>query len=95
MTKSILEYEVVDHGVDYPSYFQGCGVSFTPFDVCYTGIGDSPAEALDDALDQAADTYDVVSVTDKLSEESDLAGCLEDDDDCDEFPQHYVSIRIR
>lgn len=54
MSRKIEDFEIVDHGLENPQYFQGCGVSFTEFVTCSTGIGDNPAEALDDALDSLA-----------------------------------------
>lgn len=50
----VTEFEVIDLGVEYPDYFQGFGVSFTPFDHCTYGIGAYPAEALDDCLEDIA-----------------------------------------
>lgn len=50
----INEFEIVDHGIEHEQYFQGCGVSFTPFSDVATGIGDNPAEAIDDCLEQIA-----------------------------------------
>jgi hypothetical protein len=44
-------FEIVDLGVDHPDYFQGFGVSFTRYDYCTYGIGDTAQEAYDDALD--------------------------------------------
>ncbi len=49
--KKILEYEIVDHGVEHEQYFQGCGVVFTKFDDVATGLGNSPREALENALE--------------------------------------------
>ena len=50
----ILDFEIIDHGVEHEQYFQGCGVAFTKFDDCATGIGDSLYEALEDAAEQLA-----------------------------------------
>ena len=50
----LLKYDVRDHGVDHGQYFQGAGVAFTDFDVCYLGAADSAYDAGDDALDQLA-----------------------------------------
>lgn len=47
-----VEYELIDHGVDTPDYFQGCGVALTPYSYVVTGIGDNPSEAIEDALEQ-------------------------------------------
>ena len=50
----ITAFELVDHGVDGSQYFQGCGVSCTEYEACATGVGDNPAEALDDCLESVA-----------------------------------------
>jgi hypothetical protein len=51
MAKHIAEFELVEHGIEHEQYFQGCGVSCTRFEDVATGIGENPAEAIDDALD--------------------------------------------
>lgn len=52
--RKIGDFELVDHGVDGEQYFQGCGTSYTPFEHCATGCGDSAAEAVDDMLESVA-----------------------------------------
>ena len=52
MTNRINAFEVIDHGIEHSQYFQGCGV--TSFEIVVTGIGDNPAEAIDDCLEQMA-----------------------------------------
>ena len=52
--RTIGEFELIDHGIEHSQYFQGCGVAFTRFDNVTTGIGDNPAEAIDDCLEQVA-----------------------------------------
>lgn len=52
--KRVAEIEIVDHGIDWPDYFSGCGVAFTEFDNCATGVADTPAEAIADALEMIA-----------------------------------------
>jgi len=54
MDKQIEEFEVQYLGIDHPQYFQGVGTAFTDWDQVMCGIGDTPAEALDDALEQMA-----------------------------------------
>jgi hypothetical protein len=51
-------FEVVDLGVEVADYFQGFGVSFTPFSDSVVGVGNSPREALEDALEQIANSGD-------------------------------------
>ena len=53
-SKIVRDFEIVDHGIEHEQYFQGCGVSHTPFEDIATGMGDNPAEAIDDALEQIA-----------------------------------------
>jgi hypothetical protein len=50
--KKIKEFEIIDHGYEHNQYFQGCGVSLTRFDRCYTGAGYSAKEAYKDAVEQ-------------------------------------------
>ena len=52
--KPITCFEIVDHGINHAQYFQGCGVSYTKFKDVATGCGDTPSEALADALEQLA-----------------------------------------
>ena len=52
--KTIVEFEVIDHGIENSQYFQGCGLSHTDFEDIATGCGNNPAEAIDDALEQLA-----------------------------------------
>jgi hypothetical protein len=68
--KTITEHEIRNHGVEHSQYFQGAGTAFTRFDACYTGIGDSLGEALDDAVEQLAmsDEYDPKSLPDGWDE---------------------------
>lgn len=61
--REIAEIEVLDHGIDWPDYFQGAGVTFTEFDDIATGCGDTPAEAIQDALEQIAMRGDVDATT--------------------------------
>lgn len=52
--KIISEFELINHGIEHSQYFQGCGIAFTQFANVVTGIGDNPAEAIDDCLEQIA-----------------------------------------
>jgi hypothetical protein len=54
--QKIGEFELVDHGIEHPDYFQGCGVAFTQFAFCATGIGANPADALEDLLEMVTQT---------------------------------------
>ena len=42
------------HGVDHAQYFPGSGVAFTPWDMCFVGIGGTLDNAFEDALENAA-----------------------------------------
>lgn len=52
--KAIGEFSIEDFGVEHVQYFQGIGVSCTPFTDCTYGIGDNPREAIADCLEQVA-----------------------------------------
>jgi hypothetical protein len=52
--RKIADYELCDLGIENSQYFQGFGTSFTGYSECAYGIGDNPAEALDDCLEQIA-----------------------------------------
>lgn len=53
MTKT-SNYEITDYGIENADYFQGHGTSFTRYAHSALGCGDSYDEALEDALDSAA-----------------------------------------
>lgn len=48
------KFQIVDLGVHYPDHFQGFGTSYTQFEHCTYGIGNTAEEAYQDALDSAA-----------------------------------------
>ncbi len=52
--RAIAAFELIDHGIEHSQYFQGCGIAFTDYQDVATGIGDDPAEAIDDALESLA-----------------------------------------
>lgn len=89
--KKVTDHQIIDHGVEGSSYFQGCGVSGTGYDEVYTGIGDSANEALEDALEQAAmSDWDVDGITNDLSEEITVPEDAEEESEL----HHFVSIRL-
>lgn len=95
--KKIAEWEVLDHGLCHSQYFQGCGTSFTPWDDCFTGIGSSGQEALEDALEQAAQFYEWSAIL-----EEDMLGEVSDMEDPEVTGQpeegelwHFVSVRFK
>lgn len=52
--KTVVDYEIIDHGVTSGQYFQGCGIVDGAFDDVATGVGDSADKALENALEQLA-----------------------------------------
>jgi len=94
--KNIVDYEIINHGVEHEQYFQGCGATFTKFDAVFTGIGDSEHEALEDALNIASlSGWNTDTIDNNKSKETfydEYTG-----DDANEFNDihHYVSIRLR
>ena len=93
--KMITEFEIVNHGIDGEQYFQGCGVTFTPFDDVATGIGDTEKEALEDAIDLLAQNGWEISV--ELEEEVKKANnknTLSEEESEGEM-HYYVSVRVK
>jgi hypothetical protein len=98
--KPIAEFELVDHGIENASYFQGCGLSWTDYQGIATGCGSDPAEAIDDALDQLAqqdwETEDMVGRIMKQEwpnrkEVPHKPAVKEEEEDC----YYYISIRVK
>lgn len=90
--KNIKSFEIIDHGVENSQYFQGCGVAFTEFTDVATGIGDSAADALEDALEfLAQNDWDTKLIEIKypfMSKKNDVPANSED-------VYHYVSVRVK
>lgn len=63
------EHEVVDYGIESSDYFQGIGRG--RFDDVFVGAGDTPNEALSDALDQAAHEWKVDDIESPYTEQHD------------------------
>lgn len=92
--RAIEDHEVIVHGVEHSQYFQGCGVSFTPFEDVATGIGCDAAEAFDDALESLAQgDWDVEGAEDW--EDAPKAHDAELPDDAHEEMHVYVSVRVK
>lgn len=101
---NVTEFEVIDHGEDSSQYFPGCGTALTSFDHVATGVGDTGAEALEDAFEMMS--QDDALLTTKQEEEAfamlycphrsafdklDHSAC--DEDHSDDDWHHYVSVR--
>ena len=89
------EYEIESHGVEFPDYFQGAGISGTGYSHIATGIGDTEREALVDALDIAAQEgygMSAKSESDELLKmrTSNITGFVDGHGNC---PYWHVSIR--
>jgi hypothetical protein len=103
MAHGISKWQVVRDGIDSPSYYQGCGVALTEYDNVVTGVGDTEREAFDDALEQLAmsealadgvvDALERTILADEHFSDESATEDIDDDDDRDELPQWYVSIR--
>ena len=94
--KQEMHFEFTYLGVEHEQYFQGFGVSFTEFDRCTCGIGETPAEAADDAVEQACHDLDVItsSILEKAYDEF-VASLdnVEESTDLDDGFHHHVGIR--
>ena len=92
----MLRFQVIDHGIDHEQYFPGCGVAFTRYTDAATGIGDSPREAAEDALDQIVLMLSPEEAR-QFGPVEEACATLSDSDaemlECSEDHHHYVSIR--
>jgi len=94
----VIKFEFLDHGLEHPDFFQGCGVSLTKYDLCFTGIGATPYEAGHEALELASHDHhwnDAVMADAETWIEGNLAKDLQafaipEDSDA----TYHVSIRI-
>lgn len=95
-THHIEEFEIISHGVEHSQYFQGCGVSFTPYTDVATGIGMTEKEALNDALDSLAQNGWYVSAIESSEEYIGANDEIPDElkGETDELYFH-VSVRVR
>ena len=101
MTRTLVaEFELVDHGIQGEQYFQGCGLSHTDYAGIATGCGNNPAEAIDDALEQLAQSdWEVDGMESRImAQEFPCKRRLPvrpqvrlRDEDC----HYYVSIRVK
>lgn len=103
--KTVQEYEILDHGVEHSQYFQGCGTAFTEFDDVATGIGETPHEALADALESLAQNdWDMEGIENDLPDDvtycegceyaNEDGNCTGGDGECCEM-HYFVSVRVR
>lgn len=67
--KQVTEHRFEDVGVENSQDFQGAGTAFTKWEDAFVGIGDSPWEAAEDALENAAHTWDVDNIKNEMSKE--------------------------
>ena len=91
----IIGWQVINHGIEGSAYFQGCGVSFTKYDLCVTGIGMTASEAREDCYEQLAQMgFEIPTEleSDAIEETGDYAVPA---DMCGEDAENYVHISIR
>jgi len=99
------DYEISNYGIENADYFQGHGNALTRFNYSTLGCGDSYREALEDALDSAAQTgFDIELETSDLPEqpannvisawEYHCQHCeKEDHENCESNLYYYVGLR--
>lgn len=90
------EHRIDDLGVQHSQYFQGAGVSYTPWRDCAVGIGATAREAAEDAADSLAQNgweteafdADIAALPDVPEDE-----LLDADDDSEIW--HHIVIYVR
>ena len=101
ITKRIGKFQLIDHGIDHSQYFQGCGIAFTGFANVVTGIGDNPAEAIDDCLEQIAmNSFDTEGMETRIMTQEGLktlpiSPSVSGEFGCDETGEAHYFISIR
>lgn len=93
MMKRIEEYEIINHGIHHPDYFQGCGIS--KFTDIATGTGCSESQALEDALDQLAQGDWDTEANNDLNADCDKADTTDIVPITDVSLWVYISVRVR
>lgn len=95
MKRIVLEYEIVDHGVEHEQYFQGCGTYGTRYDEVFTGVGNTKAEAIEQALEDIA----MADIFMPEPMEKEIILGLDRTEtgfgDTDEEHHYYASIRVK
>lgn len=98
IVKEAVEWEIVDHGMMLSDYFGGCGVCFSSYEDCYTGVGDNPREALMDAINIAEDCQWDCSRMDaearEMPEVPSVSAIQEETKQDMEDVYYFVSIRL-
>ncbi len=92
--KPVVEYELEDIGIDNCQYFQGRGLfgNHRQWEAVFTGVGDNPAESIDDALDQAAMSgWDVTGISPNWPEQPSVADEYPDSEDL----YYYTAVYLR
>jgi len=99
--KRIGEFELIDHGIEHSQYFQGCKAALTQFANAATGIGDNPAEAINDCLEQVEQAgFDTEGMETRIMEQEGwkvLPTMLSVADEfirCDETGEMYYHVSI-
>lgn len=88
MARQIIRYRMIDHGIEHPQYFQGCGAG--NYESVSTGIGQNQQEAYDDALEQLAWKW---NIEDMPQAPEILNSAVVSDDQPEHY--YYFSIRVR
>ena len=89
--KAIDDHEIINFGVENSQYFRGLGTSHTNYDEAFVGIGDNAYEALDDALDSAAQAgWDTSSIKNNYNPNTPTE-IPEDSEDT----YHYIGVRVK
>ena len=83
-------FEIQYRGVEHEQSWMGAGVALSEFDYCVTGVGESEQDALQDAIEQAAQLDCPQDILDECELEVATADqTIEGDDEM----HHYVVIR--
>lgn len=79
----VKDFKVEIHGIDHHQYYQGASATYTDYDEVFVGVGSDFSEALEDALENAAQWRNIMAIEiashDYWNEvESTAKNCVED-----------------
>lgn len=91
-------YRIMDHGVQWPDEFRGCGTATAEYEHSVTGTGDECNDAYQDCLEQMGiDGWDVSALPDAVESGDTVVAYLARNgiNPDGEEPFYYVSVSWR
>lgn len=91
---TITDYQLIDYGIEHEQYFTGHSCAFSNYEHCVTGTGDTPGEALRDAISQMQELHTGLDTSDFEDEEAEYLQASEPSVEGQEGFHYYVSVNF-